>query len=241
MVLNSLVGLFSFRSIIATLANIMVRLTEGRSVSDKVEKKTWNYYSFVDRYRGTHNVKIVVSETSGNSAVYITLDGTEPTEQNYVYSTGSMGDGQDVVELNNDDPAYAPCLISDCTIIIAVYGYTDAEFNMLVASSMTSTQLNFGVPQLGSIRYALYDQYRFSAAGMTDASDGVRVSIDQYSGTVRAFIACDMEFPDATKYNLLFNPSENGKIDLTLSSFTECTETSMISVAVEGITSATYR
>ena len=220
----------------------MIRLSEGHSVSDRVEKLTWNYYGFTDVYRGTHDLKVVVTSTSGDSAVYVTLDGTVPTDTNYAYTTGGIGDGQDVIDIKNNDPSYAPCLVGDCTIVIAVYGYTDSEYNILLASSMTSTQLNFGIPQLGSIRYGLYDHYLFSGAGMTDTADGVRLAVNQYSGTVRAYIGCNMEFPNSTKYHIQFNPSESGNIDLTLSSFgSGCSASSLIGVAIRGITSATYR
>lgn len=223
------------------MAQVLIRLSDGNSISDRVEKKTWNYYSYTNQYRDTHSLKVVVTPTSGDSAVYITLDGSVPTEDNFAFSTGNLGDGQDVIEINNEDPSYTPCLINDCNVYIAVYGYTDSEYYMLLASSMTSIRLNYGVPQLGSIRYRLYDHYRFSANGMTDTSDGVRITLNQYSGLTKAYIACNMEFPNSTKYHVYMNPSETTKIDLTLSSFSGCQDSSMISVAVLGVTSATYR
>lgn len=228
-------------SIIATMTEVVIRLLDGRVISDRVEKKTWNYYSFTNMYRDSHELKVVVTPTSGDSAVYITLDSSMPTADNYAYSTGSLGGGQDVIHINNDDENYAPCLISDCNIYIGVYGFTDSEYNVLLASSMTSIELGFGVPQLGSVRYKAYDHYRFSAAGMTRASDGVRISINQFSGSTMAYIACNMQFPNSTKYEVKLNPSETVKVDLTLSSFSGCTDKSLVSIAILGITSATYR
>jgi hypothetical protein len=242
------IGVYGYQassfSIIATLANVMIRLTEGHGISDRVESKTWNYYAFSNYYRDTHDLKVIVTPSSGDSAVYITLDSTEPTELNYAFTTGSLGDGQDVIEIRSDDPSYAPCLVGDCMIVVGVYGYTDSEFNILVASSMTSTQLSFGLPQLGSLRYGLYDHYRFPATGMADDThDGVRLTLSQYSGTVRAYIACNMEFPNATKHHVVFNPSDIGgnSMDLTLGAFPAgCSAKSQMSIAVWGISSATY-
>lgn len=228
-----------FVSIIATMAKVIIRLSDGHAISDRVDPQTWNYYSFTNSYRQTHNLKVVATPTSGDSAVFITLDGSMPDTDNYAFSTGSLGGGQDVIDIDDDNPAYAPCLGADCTLYIGVYGYTDSEYNILLVSAMTAIKLNYGVPQLGSVRYMMYDNYRFSAAGMS-AKDGIRFSIDQYSGSTKVYISCGMEFPNSTKYGVAMNPSQSSMIDLTLSSFVACTDASLISVAVLGLTSATY-
>ena len=218
----------------------MIRLIEGRSISDVVEKSDWNYYSYQNRFRGSHDLKIVMTASSGDAAVYVTLDGSEPSETNFAFSSGSLGGGQDVINLIADDPAYAPCLISDCTIILGVYGYMSAEYNILLASSLTSIQLNYGVPQLGSLRYSQYDHYQFSTVGMS-STDGARVTINQYSGTLKAYFACNMQFPNASKHDISLNLLDSHQLDITLDSFSGCSSSSLIGISVFGVTSATYR
>ncbi len=231
-----------FCSLIASIGSAMIRLVDGRSISDQVTQQEWNYYSFINHYRSSRDLKIVMTPTTGDADIYVMLDGRTPNTDLFAYFSGGWGDGQDVIEIVETDPQYAPCVTQDCTIVIGIYGYTTAEYNLMIVSSKTSVQLNFGVPQLGSVGYGVFDYYTFSALTFQQQNKGIQLTINIFSGSCYIYMSPTIAFPNTTSpLTIKFDPTYHNSIFLNSTFFHGITDINEVYIGIYGRWTSTYR
>jgi len=91
---------------------------------------TWLYYHFSGYNVGDIQLRVDLGAKNGDPDLYITADGSLPSQQNYNYR--SIGYGSDYLEIN------AP-LAAQYTI--GVFGYVASDFTLYVSSNTASTLL----------------------------------------------------------------------------------------------------
>jgi hypothetical protein len=226
-------------SILVALSDAKVRLVDGRPVTDRVQQRETNYYTFTNTYYNTRSLKLVMSSMNGDADLYVTLDGSTPSRENFQYISNAWGDVDDVIEMSPQDPQYVTCLDDECVVTIAVYGFELTDYSLSLSSNMTATRLRLAMPQIGSVRYNSYDYYDFPTGTLTNV-DGLRLYVNQFSGRLKVYLACSYKYPTNSRFEKTFNPSATGSFDIIASTFSNCNNDATVSVGVYAEIASTY-
>lgn len=162
----------------------------------------------------------------------MTIDGTLPNTQNFVYFSGGWGESQDIININSDEELYDECLVKDCTIIIGVFGYDSSDYTIVLSSSRAAVMLQMGKTQVGSVSRSNYEYYSVPAR-----TTNLTVTVNLFSGHVTVYYSCKVSFPNSTSYSVKQNP----EVTSTLSDFSGCDDQAYLNIAVYGVFAATFR
>lgn len=134
---------------------------------------------------------VSVTPLYGDPDLYITTDGTEPGLHNYQFrSTAGGSSVQDTVLIQPGRPHYC----NHCRLLIAVRGFTTTHFSITYSTAATTTRLQDGRPQFGSVTATRYQYYSISVPG--DAPTNVLVALSNQGGGAARMVAAPMSSND---------------------------------------------
>lgn len=95
--------------------------------------------------------------------------------------------------------------VSNCKVLIGVYGTIGSEYSLTITSSSSATLLQLGVTQTGTVGEGLSKLYR---TVITDQSTyTLRLTLTPQSGHVSMYVSCSSESPNATNYLWAISPA----------------------------------
>lgn len=143
-----------------------VLLVDGRPQNGLVNASVMDQY-YMPIPAGTTALDISLIPRSGDSDLFVTLNGNKPTQTVWQYRAISSF-GNDNIEIAGTDVAFATgnngssCALGGCLLKIAVLGFRDSEYSIVATTSNTATTLIPGVPMRDSVSQGSYDYYEFN-------------------------------------------------------------------------------
>lgn len=106
-----------------TMADAILQLQPGVSVSDGVEKKGYSYFSFA-MPPGRNAVRFILTPSTGDPDLFVSVKTKHPTISNYTWHSAAYGG--DTLTIAPVQEPKAAC--TDCMYYVAVYGYQESTF-----------------------------------------------------------------------------------------------------------------
>lgn len=210
-------------SIMASVETTYFTLQDGVPMTGTLERGSWNYYVFVDNYGSGRDFRAVLSSINGNADMFITLDGSIPSWNNFDYrSTRSLTD--DEITIKHTDSTYSPCIsdtgVSSCRIIIGVQGVdASSEYSLSFTSSIASNLLPLGRTVSGVVGFNDYVYYRVS---MNQRGNNnlytLRITATPTSGHMAIYASCERPMPKRNTSTWSLVPATTG-VPLEITSF----------------------
>lgn len=162
-----------------------ITLLDGRPQNGMVNASEYDQYSMAIA-AGSRGIDITLVPRTGDSDLYVTLNGLKPTQTSYQYRSISAS-GNDNIEIHATDDAFvaAGCSVGGCTLRIGVLGFRTSEYTLVATTGNVSTTLPPGIPVRDSVVQGSYDYYIFSV----DVAAAFSIVVTPLSGDPDLFVS----------------------------------------------------
>lgn len=166
-------------------SNRPVVLIDGVPQQGRVDLHQYRYY-IIHVNELSAPLTITATPSTGDSDLYVTTDNTVPGRYHYAFSSTVFG-GEDTITINPTDANAC----DNCNIMIAVFGYTEAQYAITYSLGSSITRLQDGVPHAGRVGNHEYVYYEF---GVDAPDEDVTISVTPNGGDPDLFVR--VEDPD---------------------------------------------
>jgi len=206
-------------------------LSLNTPLTSSVGFNSYSYFSYDARRPILSPLNILVSGNGlGDADLYVTIDGSVPSQSNFQYSST----GFFVLEQVTVGPASVPSPSSYCTtgvtcpIRIAVYGFTAVTFTITITSGLvpTAVPITSGVPIVDGLPFGGGTDY-YSLRSLAPATGGAfAFSLTALAGSASLYVSTSrgsITTPNASAYCWLapFDPSQQ-YVQVTAADVTGC-------------------
>lgn len=232
-----------------SLESNIPRLLDGIPSVGHVDIWYWSYFTFTDPFGTAKDIYISVTSLSGNSDLYISLNGVIPTKSVYDYASKKYGTNDDTLLIKHNDEPFSNCLALSklgCQIIIGIYGSKTSDFSITLTSLSAAQTLQHGLPKSDNVRNGTAKYYRttiFTSQQANNTPIGLSITMQPSSGQIQGFMSCSSDHPNSENYQLKFTPAV-GKYVYMIPNYAlseiSCKSSGNMYIAVYGITVSTY-
>ena len=228
-------------SITASSFTSVNRLSDGMPLNDHVQPYAWNFYLFTYTFRNSRDVKISCTPKTGQVGVYVRLDGGSPSWFNYDYYRSSFTLSTVDIQIMRTDSKFQPCLDGNCNIRIGVYGFSGSQYTLTLTTSTTATVLQLDEVKVFSVAASSYEYYKIPINSNTYV---FRLRQTLLSGHVATFVSCSrrgFNYPSIGDHIWkLVGGASLLEVPSAVAREKDCANATSFSVAVYGISAATY-
>ena len=163
-------------------------LVNGIPQSAIVGENEWAYFSAYINLGPGASYSFSLTPTYGDPDMFVTTDESEPSQDNFNYSSVTMG--YDSVVIAPGSAGYC----TRCTILIGVFGFMSSQFSVLFTSNTSSAvvPLRDGVPEYAQLQSGTFRYYKvYAAAGVAEFD----LSVSPLSGNPVTYITIDNTAP----------------------------------------------
>lgn len=204
-------------SLVVSLQDTQFTLADGIPMSGSLGLLTWSYYTFYDSHGSARDFRVVLTSTSGNADMFITLDGSTPTSMSYDYSsTNWMSDDQ--VTIKHSDSPYQICLdaggATSCKFIIGIRGMSFSnEFTITLTSSVSTSLIQLGGTQRGVVAGGEYVFYKLALSQQGSTSPyTLQIRAVPTSGHISVYSSCQYPMPRSNTSSWSLSPADAGRV-----------------------------
>ena len=137
--------------------NTLVTLLDGVPQVGSVRQGAYSQYQFLlspplDPNVPSNLVRVTLDSSVGDADLYITIDGSQPTANNFAFRS-VRATGAELVEIDLTAPAIAPiCNVNNgCVVRIAAQGFARTSNYLVTASLAAYTYLVPGIGQVSTV------------------------------------------------------------------------------------------
>lgn len=175
-----------------------VLLLDGRPQNGVVNATVLDQY-YMPIQPNTTGIDITLIPRSGDSDLFVTLNGEKPTQDVYQYRAISAF-GNDNIEIAATDFPFvnASCATLGCQLRIAVMGFRTSEYTLIASAGTNCKSLVPGVPMRDAVSVSSYDYYCFSV----DQAAPFAIVVTPLSGDPDLFVSWGSgnNKPNSTNY-----------------------------------------
>jgi len=145
------------------LSSSPVELVDGQPQNGQVPQSLSQQYVYYVS-RGFGQFQITLSPSFGDPDLYVSVNTTNPPGPGSSDYSSLGTSGPEVITIFESDPLLASrCGSSSdlCPIFIAVNGFTNSTYSIIVTSADVSTDLSNGVPLYDTVSHGVYKYYVF--------------------------------------------------------------------------------
>jgi hypothetical protein len=237
-------------TITVSLDSSIPQLVDGVPIQDHVSTFGVNQYIFSNSFGDSKDIKVLLSSSSGNADLYVTLDGTKPNILNYAYHSNNIFSSDLVNILHSDTEYQSHCINSSdvsrsyCLVRLAVIGLPIADYSITLTTSFSATVLQLGITQRGTVASGRDSMYRLLFSPVSINPFVLRFVVSPTSGHLSMYLSCFENNPNVRNAMWVKAPVELGGSVINIESLSlldrGCFQSSNIFCSIHGDTSAAY-
>ncbi len=167
-----------------TSVGTVTTLLDGVPQAGLMQGGQMQFFSFAF---GSGDLTITVTPQYGDPDLYVTVDGTMPSVDNFQWA--SLDWGRDTLLISS------PCF--NCIVLIGVEAFEHTLYSVVASSDSAATFLQLGVPMQGFVAESEYSYFRVA---VPSSLQDLTISLTCISGDGDLYISQDYNRPDESFY-----------------------------------------